>query len=50
MNSKSCFFGALFVVAIVVIGMILVAHNGNDPFTSFWGYFGKLISISESMK
>lgn len=31
---------------IVIVGMVLVARNGNDVFTSFWGMFHGLVAYS----
>lgn len=29
---------ALFIMAIIVVGMYLQARNGSDPFTTMWAF------------
>ena len=35
-------FVALFICAIVVMGMALQAHNGQDIFTAIWNWLASL--------
>ena len=30
------------ILGIVVIGMYLVGHNGNDPFTAMWAFLATI--------